>query len=186
MPSKNAYAVLGVTQTASSKEIRTVYRQLVPQCHPDFHPNDPASERRFKEIEAAYCLLTDPEKRAALDRRLALPANDAEFFQLNEAGALSLEQQLPSAPAACIRGEHGCFLVEVPPRLLAKGGRHRVSLPLVGRTDQASIELVVEPGGNEPRYYRVADLGWPGRNGGRHGDLFVVLLPKRTRKGGEP
>jgi DnaJ-class molecular chaperone len=62
------YAVLGVKRDAAEKEIRSAYRRLARKYHPDVNPGDKASEKRFKEINQAYEVLSDPEKRRKYDR----------------------------------------------------------------------------------------------------------------------
>src|SRR5690349_16738038 len=66
---KDYYKVLGVPETATDKEIRRAYRKLAKEHHPD---SNPGHEDRFKEISAAYDVLSDDEKRKAYDevRRL--------------------------------------------------------------------------------------------------------------------
>src|SRR6266540_999041 len=69
---KDYYKVLGVSETASQKEITRTYRKLARQFHPDTNPDDKASEERFKEISAAYDVLGDQARRKEYDevRRL--------------------------------------------------------------------------------------------------------------------
>lgn len=61
------YAILGVSRTATQKEIKTAFRKLARKHHPDLNQNDPAAERRFKEINEANEVLSDPEKRRLYD-----------------------------------------------------------------------------------------------------------------------
>ena len=62
------YEVLEVERTAGDAELKTAFRKLAMQWHPDRNPSDKSSEHRFKEINEAYEILKDPDKRAAYDR----------------------------------------------------------------------------------------------------------------------
>src|SRR3990172_5187577 len=62
------YKTLGVSKGASEKEIRSAYRKLARKLHPDVNPGDKASESRFKEINSAYEVLSDADKRKKYDR----------------------------------------------------------------------------------------------------------------------
>jgi molecular chaperone DnaJ len=64
---KDYYRVLGVSDTASQKDIRSAFRKLSRQYHPDANPDDTAAEERFKEVSAAYDVVGDPEKRKEYD-----------------------------------------------------------------------------------------------------------------------
>jgi len=65
---RNYYDILGVVRNASDKDIRKAYRRLARQHHPDVNPGDKAAEARFKEINAAYEVLSDTQKRRKYDR----------------------------------------------------------------------------------------------------------------------
>ncbi|RVT98891.1 J domain-containing protein [Rhodovarius crocodyli] len=62
------YEVLGVPKTATDKQIRSAFVKLAKKSHPDLNPGDKQAEERFKAINAANDLLSDPEKRARFDR----------------------------------------------------------------------------------------------------------------------
>lgn len=64
---KDYYAVLGVSSTATPKEITSAYRKLARELHPDANPGDQAAEDRFKDVSAAYEVVGDPDKRAEYD-----------------------------------------------------------------------------------------------------------------------
>jgi molecular chaperone DnaJ len=68
MARDDLYKVLGVDRKATQDEIKKAHRKLVRQHHPDRNPGDAAAERRFKEVQAAYDVLGDPEKRKQYDR----------------------------------------------------------------------------------------------------------------------
>ncbi|MGB9595844.1 MAG: DnaJ domain-containing protein, partial [Candidatus Poribacteria bacterium] len=60
MASKDYYSVLGVNKEASSDTIKKAYRSLAKKYHPDKNPNDRFAEERFKDIQEAYSILSDP------------------------------------------------------------------------------------------------------------------------------
>ena len=64
---KDLYDVLGVEEDASQKEIKKAYRELARKHHPDRNPDDPNAEEKFKEIQKAYSVLSDEEKRQQYD-----------------------------------------------------------------------------------------------------------------------
>ena len=68
MASKNYYDILGVKRDASEKEIKQAYRRLARKYHPDVNPGDKSAEAKFKEINEAYEVLSDKEKRQKYDR----------------------------------------------------------------------------------------------------------------------
>ena len=67
MDFKDYYATLGVAKSASEKEIKQAFRKLARKFHPDVNPGDKAAEARFKEINEAHEVLSDPEKRRKYD-----------------------------------------------------------------------------------------------------------------------
>src|SRR6266704_1853119 len=65
---KDPYAMLGLPRSATAEEIKQTYRSLAKKLHPDLNPGKAAIEQQFKEVTAAYELLSDPAKRARYDR----------------------------------------------------------------------------------------------------------------------
>jgi curved DNA-binding protein len=68
MEYKDYYQILGVARNADDKAIKRAFRKLAQQYHPDKNPGDKAAEAKFKEINEAYTVLSDPEKRGKYDR----------------------------------------------------------------------------------------------------------------------
>ena len=79
---KNPYEVLGVARDASDTDIKKAYHKLVMKYHPDKNPGDKTAEEKFKEVNNAFDILKDPQKRAAYDR-----FGDAAFAGGNGASA---------------------------------------------------------------------------------------------------
>jgi molecular chaperone DnaJ len=65
---KDYYEILGVSRTASDKEIKAAYRKLARRYHPDVNPGDKTAENRFKEVAEAFAVLSDTDKRTRYDR----------------------------------------------------------------------------------------------------------------------
>lgn len=65
---RDPYVILGLSRDASEDEIKKAYRRLAKKLHPDLSPGNRATEQQFKEVTAAYDLLSDPVKRARFDR----------------------------------------------------------------------------------------------------------------------
>ena len=68
MDYRDYYGVLGVSKDASEKEIKQAFRKMARKHHPDMNPDDPSAEAKFKEVNEAYEVLSDPEKRKLFDQ----------------------------------------------------------------------------------------------------------------------
>ncbi len=85
---RDYYETLGVSKTASDDEIKSAFRKLARKYHPDVAKDKKAAEEKFKQINEAYAVLSDPEKRAHYDRFGTVPGGagfgSADFSSLFE------------------------------------------------------------------------------------------------------
>jgi curved DNA-binding protein len=88
MEFRDYYSTLGVAKTATGKEIKQAYRKLARKYHPDVNPGDKSAESKFKEINEAYEVLGDPDKRKKYDE---LGANWRMYEQAGAAGGPGFE-----------------------------------------------------------------------------------------------
>ena len=65
---RDYYEVLGLQKSASADEIKRAYRQLAKKYHPDMNPGDAEAEQKFKEVNEAYAILSDTDKKAKYDQ----------------------------------------------------------------------------------------------------------------------
>ena len=76
---RDYYEILGVPRAAKEEEIKKAYRKLARKYHPDLNPNNKQAEEKFKEVQEAYEVLSDPEKRQKFDQLGANWKNGADF-----------------------------------------------------------------------------------------------------------
>ncbi|MCY3578757.1 MAG: DnaJ domain-containing protein [bacterium] len=187
------YKVLGVSSSASDKEITKAYRKLARKLHPDANPDDAKAEERFKEVSAAYDVLGDGERRAQYDQvRHMGPMN----FQAGP-GGFTMEGDLADIFSAFMGG--GRFDRGGPPfsgQSRAMRGHDlqahltldfgeavqgvTTDVTLAGATGQAgrSISVRIPPGVSDGQKIKLAGKGEPGANGGPPGDLYVKVKVK--------
>ena len=220
------YATLGVKKEASQKEIRSAFRKLARKHHPDVNPGNAEAEARFKEINEANEVLSDPERRKVYD---ALGSRWREYEQYRAAGGTGTPTEFARAEAGSADGASGGsapggfayrtaseddlrdlfgqespfsdFFSDLFGSRAGAGGRGQ-NRPVRGADVEVPVTIdlehayrggvttlrLVDPDGSErvieatiPRgvrdgsRVRLAGQGQSGRNGGSHGDLYMVV-----------
>lgn len=203
MASKDFYQILGINRTASDKDIKQAYRKLARKYHPDVNPGDKSAEAKFKDINNAHEVLSDPEKRKKYDKfgdkwqyadqftsAQGNPFGGASGFR-NAGGDNSSYQYVDMSDMGdlgeLLKGFTGGF-----------GGRGRTSRPRQGRDIDASTEISLEEAYNgttrliqdtsghrievkipagvkNGQRIKVAGKGEPGMSGGPSGDLYLTV-----------
>jgi len=195
---RDYYEVLGVPRTATADEIKKAFRSMARKHHPDLKP---AAEREkageaFKQINEAYEVLSDPEKRRKYDALGQGWKSGADFTpppgagrgasdssQWGGSGDFSdfFESIFGHATGRARRGERGSVRFVMPGAdieaelpisldLLMRGGRQRITID-GGR----NVDVEIPPGVRDGTVLRLAGQGQSGEGGGEPGDLFLRL-----------
>ncbi len=202
MKYKDYYKALGVERTATADQIKKAYRKLAHQYHPDVS-KDPKGEEKFKELAEAYATLKSADKRREYDslgqrtagENFTAPpewqqqygANASAFDDVDISDILNAfrsgrSRSSRSSAKVPVQGDDYETSLTVSLEKIFSGGEADLSAELpeydehglphrVSRTFRLTIKKAAEEG----QRMRLAGKGGPGRNGGKSGDLFVVL-----------
>ncbi|HEY3434892.1 MAG TPA: DnaJ C-terminal domain-containing protein [Solirubrobacterales bacterium] len=193
---RDYYEVLGVPRGAGDEEIRSAYRKLAREYHPDVN-SDPGAEDRFKEVSEAYEVLRDPEKREKYERLGAnwkagedvsgasgfgggFGGSDGQGFGDGAGFSDFFESFFGGRRAAggfegfSMRGGDQEATLEVTLEEAARGGEKKISL-----ADGRDFEVQIPPGVRDGQKIRLAGQGGEGASGGPAGDLFLRVRIKR-------
>ncbi|MBS1200016.1 MAG: cytochrome biosis protein [Proteobacteria bacterium] len=204
MQFKDYYEVLGVGRDAKAEDIKRAYRRLARKYHPDVS-KEPNAEERFKEVQEAYEVLKDPEKRAAYDQlgRDYRPGQDFrpppdwgqgfEFSGPGGAGGFSdfFEQLFgQGSPFGGrgpgrqfdVRGEDHHAQIDLSLEQAYAGGTHTIGLqhPETGRDGRVELrsrqlKVRIPAGVTDGQVIRLAGQGAPGVGRGGRGDLYLKV-----------
>jgi DnaJ-class molecular chaperone len=200
------YELLGVKKDASADEIQKAYRGLAKKLHPDLNPGNKNAEEQFKDVSAAYALLSDPEKRARFDRgeidasgqerpqqryyRDFADAgashnytNDAGFADFADEDLLSeLFGRRGRGANLRMRGSDAHYRLEVDFLDAINGAKQQITLP-----EGQALEVTIPPGTRDGQVLRLRGKGRPGIGGGAPGDALIEIAvrphPLFVRKG---
>jgi len=201
MEFKDYYKILGVDKNATEKEIRNAYRRLARKLHPDVNP-DKAAQEKFKEVNEAYEVLSDPAKRQKYD---ALGANWQQYEQFQRAGGQGPFQWgsggtqyriFTQEDLGDLFGDLGGFsdffrTVFGSDFVRSQARPHRgqdieqtleITLEEAYRgttrilqKEDRRLEIKIPPGVKTGSKIRYAGEGYPSPNGGSPGDLFLRI-----------
>jgi len=190
---KNYYETLGVSKTASEKEIKQAFRKLAKKYHPDTNPNDPSAEAKFKEINEAYETLGDSEKRAQYDQ---FGSAYHQFGGNRPGGGNYTNVNMQDSPFGDIleslfsnfgRSERGRSTQQEQPFDFRADGRdieQKVSISLQEAYTGTSrlvtkgsrkVKVNIPAGATTGTRVRLAGEGDAGSYGGRSGDLYLIV-----------
>lgn len=197
MQYKDYYKILGVPRTASLDEIKRAYRRLAHKYHPDVS-KEPDAEARFKEINEAYEVLKDPQKRATYDalgsnwrageefrpppggfwrdfefKVNGSPGDYSDFFASIFGRAFRGEGLRPE------RGQDHTIKLAIDLEEAYRGATRQIQVDLPegarGQTRSKTLNVRIPPGVTAGSRIRLAGQGGPGRNGGPPGDLYLEV-----------
>ncbi|HET7377977.1 MAG TPA: J domain-containing protein [Anaerolineae bacterium] len=199
MDYKDYYQLLGVSRTASQDEIKKAYRKLARQYHPDNNPGDKKAEAKFKEINEANEVLSDPGKRQKYDQlgsqwqQYQRTGGDPRGFdwsqwQTNQGQGVDLNDLFGggdfsdffqnifggmggSTTRSRRRGPTRGQDIEHSIEISLQDAYHGTTLTL--QKDGQKLEVKVPPGANTGSKIRISGQGGPGREDGPAGDLYL-------------
>jgi curved DNA-binding protein len=195
MADRDYYEVLGLKKGASAEEIKKVYRKLALKYHPDKNPGDKGAEDRFKEINEAYAVLSDPQKKAQYDQfgsnGFHQRFSQEDIFRGFDVGDMFKEFGYGTddifsrmfgggfqgrggfGGGRGRRGEDFTMELEVSFREAYSGGEKRVAFMRNGQREELTVKI---PAGVESgARLRVQGKGGAGRGGGPAGDLYLLI-----------
>jgi DnaJ-class molecular chaperone len=173
---RDYYEVLGIEREANRGEVKTAFRQLARELHPDVNDHDPEAEEKFKEAAEAYEVLSDPERRRAYDTygHEGLRGNGfapgAGFGSIDDIfQAFFGGQGIRFGTRGPMRGQDLVHSVEITAIDAMLGATVKVP------SQEGEREIELPSGTQHGTQYALRGHGLPGANGGPPGDMVIVV-----------
>lgn len=174
---KDAYKILGVSQGASADEIKRAYRRLARERHPDLDRDNPWAEDEFKELTAAYEVLSDPDKRGQYDRgeidatgETTRPRRRSGFGAKAKNPFSKFRQRRQSTADIIVDGANVNYALKISFSDAANGAVKHVSM-----TNGRRLKVTIPAGTKDGQVLRLKGQGMPGIGGGKAGDALVEI-----------
>lgn len=181
---KDYYKILGLdTNRVSMAEIKNAYREQAKKYHPDVNVGNKSSEERFKDINEAYRVLSEPKDKRKYDRlwvrnstnkRISYSSSSKGDFFTMFFGTIPDESKTKKEKKIPSKGENLETEIKLKIEEAFRGVTKSVSL----RTTQGTLKTLkidVPPGIRPNEKIRIVGQGKPGKNGGKNGDLFIKV-----------
>lgn len=187
------YKVLGVAKTASAKEIKTAYRKLARKYHPDINPDNKNAEIKFKEINQANQILSDPVSRKKYDKY----GEDWQHGEENEKAQRQQQSHYQSRQHDFSEDEYADFFESMfggtkassrqkhSPRFKGEDYNAQLQLNLkdvytshqqILTVNNKKIRLTIPSGVENGQVIKIRGKGGAGINGGPNGDLYIKFV----------
>ncbi len=186
---RDPYQVLGVSKGASADEIKKKYRQLAKKLHPDLNPGNADAAAKFKDVSAAYDLLSDAQKRARFDRgeidASGAERPDRQYYRAyadspegaKYGGSFDSEDLFADLFGRArggrefkIRGTDVSYVMPVDFLEAAAGAKKRVTM-----ADGSVLDVSIPPGTEDRQTLRLKGQGQPGFGGAPAGDAYIEV-----------
>ncbi len=191
------YSTLGVSRTATADELKRAYRKLAKELHPDLNPGDKTVEQRFKEVNQAYSVLSDPETRKRYDageidssgqerpsrgfyrsyadagmggKYHGFDAEAAEDIFSDLFGGFGRGRRAGAGRTPRQRGADVSYTVRIDFLEAVNGARKRIQL-----ADGKTVDVNIPAGTREAQTLRLKGQGLPGLGGADAGDAYVEV-----------
>ncbi|MEK6537572.1 MAG: DnaJ C-terminal domain-containing protein [Nitrospirota bacterium] len=203
MAKRDYYEILGVSRDADDKQLKKAFRKFARKYHPDLNPNNKEAEQRFKEVNEAYEILSDPAKRkqyesfghaafdagfqgsegfrprtGGFDPRAAQDRGFGSIFEDIFGDVFSGRRE--SQPVS-ETGKDLVYNLEIDLKDAYHGTSTYVNIQRGARLKSEQIMVKIPPGVDNGTKVRVAGKGGAGIRGGRNGDLYIITSIRTDR-----